>query len=83
MTEPYPRDLVGYGGHPPHPNWPNGARLALSMVLNYEEGGEASVLHGDPASEAYLHEIPGQPALYAIDSKTLGDLPGTPEELLL
>ena len=47
MSEPYPRDLVGYGAHPPHPNWPNGARLALSIVLNYEEGGEACVLHGD------------------------------------
>ena len=61
--EPYPRDLVGYGGHPPHPRWPDGARLALSMVLNYEEGGEACVLHGDAASEAYLHETPGPPAL--------------------
>jgi allantoinase len=59
MSEPYPRDLVGYGAHPPHPEWPNGARLALSIVLNYEEGGEACVLHGDPASEAYLHEVPG------------------------
>ena len=59
MSEPYPRDLIGYGAHPPNPNWPNGARLALSMVLNYEEGGEASVLHGDPASETYLHEVPG------------------------
>jgi allantoinase len=59
MTEPYPRDLVGYGAHPPHPEWPGGARLALSIVLNYEEGGEACVLHGDPASEAYLHEVPG------------------------
>jgi putative urate catabolism protein len=59
MSEPYPRDLVGYGAHPPNPNWPNGARVALSIVLNYEEGGEASVLHGDPASETYLHEVPG------------------------
>jgi allantoinase len=59
MTEPYPRDLVGYGGHPPHPRWPGDARLALSIVLNYEEGGEACVLHGDPASEAYLQEVPG------------------------
>jgi allantoinase len=59
MSEPYPRDLVGYGARPPNPNWPNGARLALSIVLNYEEGGEASVLHGDPASETYLHEVPG------------------------
>jgi len=63
MSEPYPRDMVGYGDHPPHPRWPGGARLALSMVLNYEEGGEACVLHGDPASEAYLHEVPGGPAL--------------------
>ena len=59
MTEPYPRDLVGYGGNPPLAGWPNDARLALSFVLNYEEGGEASVLHGDPASEVYLHEVPG------------------------
>ena len=59
MTEPYPRDLVGYGAHPPHPRWPDYARLALSIVLNYEEGGEACVLHGDPAAEAYLHEVPG------------------------
>jgi allantoinase len=59
MSEPYPRDLVGYGARPPNPNWPNGARLALSIVLNYEVGGEASVLHGDPASETYLHEVPG------------------------
>ena len=59
MSEPYPRDLVGYGAHPPHPQWPDDARLALSIVLNYEEGGEACVLHGDPASEAYLHEVPG------------------------
>ncbi len=59
MNEPYPRDLLGYGEHPPHPNWPGGARLALSFVLNYEEGGENSILHGDEASEAYLHEVPG------------------------
>jgi allantoinase len=59
MSEPYPRDLVGYGGQPPHPRWPGDARIALSFVLNYEEGGEASILHGDAASEAYLHEVPG------------------------
>jgi peptidoglycan/xylan/chitin deacetylase (PgdA/CDA1 family) len=62
MSEAYPRDLVGYGASPPHANWPGGARLALSFVLNYEEGGEACVLDGDPAAEAYLHEIPGLPA---------------------
>jgi putative urate catabolism protein len=59
MSEPYPRDLVGYGRDPPSAAWPNRARLALSFVLNYEEGGEASILHGDPASEVYLHEVPG------------------------
>jgi putative urate catabolism protein len=59
MLEAYPRDLVGYGADPPHPHWPGEARLALSFVLNYEEGGEACILHGDPASEAYLQEIPG------------------------
>jgi allantoinase len=59
MSEPYPRDLVGYGASPPRADWPGDARLALSFVLNYEEGGEACVLHGDAASEAYLHEVPG------------------------
>jgi putative urate catabolism protein len=63
MSEAYPRDLVGYGANPPHANWPEGARLALSFVLNYEEGGEACVLDGDPAAEAYLQEIPGIPPL--------------------
>jgi allantoinase len=53
----YPRDLVGYAGHPPHPQWPGGARIAVSFVLNVEEGGENSVLHGDPASETFLSEI--------------------------
>ena len=56
------RDLVGYGANPPDPKWPNGARLALSFVLNYEEGGENTPLEGDPASEAFLHEVVGAPA---------------------
>jgi allantoinase len=55
----YPRDMVGYGAQPPHPRWPGGARLALQIVLNYEEGAEASVLHGDAASETFLSEIAG------------------------
>lgn len=59
MVEAYPRDLIGYGGRPPHAGWPDDARLALSFVLNFEEGGENSVLHGDPASEVYLYEIAG------------------------
>lgn len=56
-SEIYPRDLVGYGPNPPQANWPGGARLAVQFVLNYEEGGENCVLHGDPASETFLSEI--------------------------
>ncbi|MEM6716836.1 MAG: polysaccharide deacetylase family protein, partial [Cyanobacteria bacterium P01_C01_bin.147] len=64
MSSVYPRDLVGYGPTPPHPQWPNGARLALQFVINYEEGGENCILHGDAASEAFLSEIIGaQPLL--------------------
>ena len=53
----YPRDLKGYGRTPPQAEWPNGARLALSIVLNYEEGAEYSVLHGDPHSESILSDL--------------------------
>lgn len=64
MTAAYPRDLIGYGQTPPHPHWPNEARLALQFVINYEEGGENCILHGDAASEAFLSEIIGaQPLL--------------------
>jgi len=56
------RDLVGYGGRPPHPRWPGGARVALQFVLNIEEGAESSVVNGDDRSEAYLHELSGRPA---------------------
>ena len=55
----YPRDMIGYGAAPPHAQWPGGARIALQFVLNYEEGGEANVLHGDPGSERFLSEIIG------------------------
>lgn len=55
----YPRNLRGYGPNPPHANWPNGAKVAVQFVLNYEEGGENCVLHGDAASEAFLSDIPG------------------------
>ena len=58
MSNNYPRDLIGYGATPPHPHWPNDARIAISFVLNYEEGGERCVLHGDSESEAFLSEIP-------------------------
>ena len=53
----YPRDMTGYGSNSIHPNWPNKAKVALQFVLNYEEGGENCVLHGDKASEAFLSEI--------------------------
>ncbi|MCV2884226.1 allantoinase PuuE [Aestuariibacter sp. AA17] len=53
----YPRDLIGYGGKPVHPKWPNQARIAVQFVLNYEEGGEYSVLHGDAHSETFLSDI--------------------------
>lgn len=56
------RDLVGYGGRPPHPRWPDEARLALQFVLNVEEGAESCILEGDAASESYLHDLPGRPA---------------------
>lgn len=60
MTDaPYPRDMVGYGARPPHAGWPDGARIAVQFVINYEEGGENCVLHGDAASEAFLSEIVG------------------------
>ena len=58
MTD-YPRDLRGYGRTPPESAWPGGARIAVQFVVNYEEGGENCVLHGDAASEAFLSEIVG------------------------
>jgi len=58
----YPRDLVGYGADAPHARWPNGARIAVQFVLNYEEGGENNVLHGDAASETFLSELGVAPA---------------------
>ena len=64
MTSPdlpprYPRDMHGHGAAPPEPRWPGGARTAVQIVVNYEEGGESNVLHGDAASEAFLSEIAG------------------------
>ncbi|MCA1324243.1 allantoinase PuuE [Herbaspirillum sp. alder98] len=59
---PYPRDLAGYGRNPPHAQWPGQARIALQFVLNYEEGGENNVLHGDAGSEQFLSEIIGAAA---------------------
>jgi len=64
MSEPYPRDMIGYGAEPPHAQWPGEARLALQFVINYEEGAENAIFHGDPAAEAFLSEWVGaQPTL--------------------
>ncbi|MEE4377798.1 MAG: allantoinase PuuE [Candidatus Competibacteraceae bacterium] len=62
----YPRDLIGYGRTPPNPRWPDDARLALQFVINYEEGGENCILHGDPASEAYLSDLVGAQPLTGV-----------------
>lgn len=62
MSPSYPRDLIGYGETPPHVSWPDGARIAVQFVVNYEEGGESCVLHGDQTSEAFLSEIVGAEA---------------------
>ncbi|TXR53481.1 allantoinase PuuE [Reinekea thalattae] len=59
MNNDYPRDLIGYGQTPPNANWPNKAKIALQFVINYEEGGENCVLHGDEGSERFLSEIVG------------------------
>ena len=61
MTEPprYPRDMIGYGPRAPQVTWPGGARVAISLVLNYEEGGENCILHGDGQSEAFLSDVAG------------------------
>ena len=58
----YARDMRGHGANPPNANWPNGAKIAVQIVVNYEEGGENCVLHGDAASEAFLSEIVGAAA---------------------
>src|SRR6476619_2518479 len=66
MSGAYPRDLKGYGRTPPNPRWPNNCRIAVSFVINYEEGAENSILHGDVAAEHMLSEmvdaipLPGQ-----------------------
>jgi putative urate catabolism protein len=62
-TAAYPRDLIGYGRNPPHPEWPGQARIAVQFVLNYEEGGENTVLHGDVGSEQFLSEMFNPPSV--------------------
>lgn len=74
MSADYPRDLVGYGNHPPHPHWPGQARIALSFVLNYEEGGERNVLHGDGESEAFLSEMVAAQPLQGVRNMSMESL---------
>ena len=84
-TAPYPRDLVGYGRNPPDPRWPGQARVALQFVLNYEEGGENAVLHGDAGSEQFLSEMFNPPSfperhlsmegIYEYDSRRIRQTP--------
>ncbi len=74
MATTYPRDMVGYGAHPPDPKWPGGARLALQVVLNYEEGAENSILHGDPASESFLSEVVGARPLHGVRNMNMESL---------
>ncbi len=64
-TAAYPRDLAGYGRHAPHAQWPDGARIAVQFVLNFEEGGENHVLHGDAGSETFLSEMFSPPSFPA------------------
>ncbi len=65
-NDSYPRDLIGYGAHPPDPRWPGGARIAVSVVLNHEEGGEYSVLHGDAHSETVLTDMDHPAPLFGV-----------------
>lgn len=65
MSPDYPRDLIGYGPRPPHAQWPGQARIAVQFVLNYEEGGENCVLHGDAGSEQFLSEMAAPPSFPA------------------
>jgi putative urate catabolism protein len=66
MSDYYPRDLRGYGCRIPHPQWPNQARIVVQFVINYEEGGESCILHGDLASEVFLSEIVGAEPLLGL-----------------
>ncbi len=74
MNTTYPRDLIGYGPRPPEVIWPGGARVAVQFVINYEEGGENSILHGDPASEAFLSDIIGADARVGVRHMSMESL---------
>ncbi|WP_258238273.1 allantoinase PuuE [Arcobacter sp. CECT 8983] len=70
----YPRDLIGYSNEPINPKWPNGAKIALQFVLNYEEGAENCILHGDEASEVFLSEMNNPQAFYNQRHKSMESL---------
>ena len=70
----YPRDMIGYGRTPPDPQWPHAARIAVQFVINYEEGGENCILHGDPASEAFLSDMVGAAALDGVRHMSMESL---------
>ncbi len=74
MSKDYPRDMLGYGRLPPRVSWPGNARLALQIVLNYEEGGERNVLHGDDASEVFLSEIANAQPYSGVRHKSMESL---------
>ncbi len=66
MSKPYPRDIIGYGRNAPDPKWPDRAKIAVQFVINYEEGGETCILHGDLTSETFLSEIVGAEPLHGL-----------------
>lgn len=68
-SDVYPRDMIGYGADAPDPKWPGGARIAVNFCINYEEGGENAILHGDRASEGLMTDVPGHPTFTALEGK--------------
>ncbi len=70
----YARDMVGYGNNPPNANWPNGAKLALQIIVAFEEGSENSILHGDAHSENFISDLVGAPQLFGVRSVNMESL---------
>lgn len=70
----YPRDMIGYGNNPPQANWPNGAKLALQIIVAYEEGSENCILHGDVGSENFISDIIGVPSLPGVRNMNMESL---------
>lgn len=70
----YPRDMIGYGNNPPQANWPNGAKLALQIIVAYEEGSENCILHGDAGSENFISDIIGAPSLPGVRNMNMESL---------